>query len=206
MLASLHVVTPTSVNAVDIDFAMKHGRDIPDSESDLFELYLASATTLVEKYLGRALITQTLRWTISETRGAHSAAGIMPVNWNVASLSRGVVEIPYSPVQSVISVKTGEWDADDATLVAGTDYWVDLSMDPARLKLASNLLWGTYNHLAITYVAGYGSTSSAIPRPVANAVMMLAVNLYENRGDDERGGMSRAIMSLLNPFRVVGYA
>lgn len=210
MHATFRIITPPAISPVDTDLALRHARIDSDGEVDLFEIYLSAATSEIEKYLGRALITQTLNWTISQSHSNTAwPYAIAPISmaapaydWMMRQLSANIIEVPYAPIQSIVSVTTGEWGSSDTTLVAGDDYTTDLTMDPARLRLNSAYSWGTYNHLSITYLAGYGSTPADIPKPIINAIMMRATSLYENRGDDEKGHMSRAVRSLLEPYRI----
>lgn len=214
MQSTLRVITPPAAPAADIEIAARHIRLESDAERDLFAIYLDAATEQVEKYLCRSLITQTLQWTISRSHpnGAWpysfaSMAGLpLSYDWALRQIGMGFIELPYSPVQSLVSVTTGAWGEEDTLLVAGTDYTSDLTTDPARVRLDPGYAWGNYNHLSITYTAGYGGTTASIPKSIVNAVMMMALNLFENRGDDERGDMSRAVKSLLNPYRIVTYA
>jgi uncharacterized phiE125 gp8 family phage protein len=205
MLASLRVISPPEAQAVDIELALRHARVDSDSDSDLYMLYLESATDLVQKYLCRSLISQTLEWTISEM-ARNTGMPRYLWDWAPFSPSSGPIELPYSPVQSIASVTTSEWNSPSATLLGGTGYNLDLGMDPARLQLGTQWSWGSYNHLSVRYVAGYGDTSGTIPRAITNAIMMTALNLYENRGDDELGGMTRAIRSILDPYKIHTYA
>ncbi|MDO9711972.1 head-tail connector protein [Paracraurococcus lichenis] len=213
MQATLRVITPPAVQAVDLDFAIRHARIDSDAERDLFAMYLDSATALVEKYLGRALITQTLRWSVSETRPNGSWPFPYPTYntvplayvWTYRQLDSGIVELPYSPVQSIVTVTRGEWTAGDTTLVDGVDFDADLGSEPARLRLRFGYSSAAYNHLAVTYTAGYGDDPTSIPKPITNAVLMTALNLYENRGDEDKGGMSKAVQNLLTPYRIYTY-
>lgn len=209
MLAALKVITPPASPVVDPATMAAHARI--DGDDDMLALYRDAATAAVEKHLGRALITQTLRWTVSQA--ADPAAPFPYVGFAALGtdavlrrLNAGVLDLPYGPVQSVTAVSIGEWGEPDTDLAAGTDYTVDLATDPARLRLDPRWTWGTYNHLSATYVAGYGGMGS-VPQPIVAAVLLAATSLYEHRGDDAaEPGLSRAARALLSPYRVHAFA
>ena len=52
--------------------------------------------------------------------------------------------------------------------------------------------------------AGYGAAASTVPAAVRVAIMMLAGELYANRGDEGLGA-SAVVQSLLAPYRIVEF-
>lgn len=110
-----------------------------------------------------------------------------------------------SPVQSVSSVAYVDTAGSTQTLVANTDYTVDIYSKPARIVPAYGKFWpstrGHVNDVTVTYVGGYG-TAADVPDEIRMAVMLKTAQLYEECGDYET--VERAIHSMLDKrsFRV----
>lgn len=116
-----------------------------------------------EAYLHRALITQTIvaYWTDFEAR----------------------MELPYGNAQSVTHIKYLDGDGTQQTLAA-TRYRADLKSLAPWIGLEYNQSWpttrGVSNSIEVTYVAGYGATSAAVPEPIRAAIIALCCDLYEH--------------------------
>lgn len=208
MYSAIGVLTPPTVEPVSVDLARQHCRIDHSSDDVLLARYLRTARGRAERFLGRALITQTLRWVMRHEppRGALPALPMAMMVWplieSMPQLWDQQINLPRSPVQQVTNVVIMDRDGTTSTLVQGTDYTVDTLLEPARLRLCTVTYPVWVEHIEIDFVAGYGATGDAVPDEVITAILMLTAWLYENRGD-AAAEMPDAVQALLWPLRVV---
>jgi len=93
------------------------------------------------------------------------------------------IEFPTAPVSSVTHVKY--YNAAGAlTTFSDSKYTVDTNDTPARLVLGYSDSWpssrGYYNDVQITYIAGYGASSSAVNETARYAILMLVSHLFNS--------------------------
>ena len=104
MYSALTVLTPPASEPVTLDLLSKHLRLDQDFDDTLLSGYLTAARSSAETFLGRALITQTLQFTLTEH---HSLGGVGEGwGWNgpVRPFRRHrAIELPRAPVQSINS-------------------------------------------------------------------------------------------------------
>jgi hypothetical protein len=203
-----------AVLPVSIQQARRHSRIDFKDDDDLLSVYLQTATTMAESYLDRALITRQLSLTVARSGQPQQwpmafVPIILPLGleyaFNISNHRQ--IELLRSPVQSVESVAQGFWGADDVALTVGTDYDLDLTTDPARIRLYGSTFQPlNSDHMVISYTAGYGDTPASIPTPIIHAIMLMTNAGYEHRGDGEGEIMSATARSLLDPFRLVSFA
>lgn len=205
MLSTVQIVTQPAIEPVSIDLVRRHCRIDQSSDDDLLAIYLTSARIMAEMYLGRALITQTLLWTVTpEDR-------IYPQRHKL----KGPLEIPRAPVQSIDSVTVLDARGNSTTIEPATlpvplnaemlGYRTDLAQTPPRLVIGLNtvmsdgrlLRFVELENIQIQMIAGYGNAGSAVPQQVINAILLTTSFLYENRGDVE-ASMPRAAEWLLD--------
>ena len=195
MLERLEVITPgepvITVGAARKQCRVSHTYD----DADLLE-YILSATEHLQNYLDRSFATQQLRYTVSQTAPANSfPLQIQPVfvlplawEWNLLHQTQTVLELPRSPAQSIQSVVLGSWKHGPTTLTEGTDYWVDTSCEPARVRLQANQAVSDHDYLQVTYTAGYpldATGTATVPALVRQSIRALVGHYYRNRGDVE---------------------
>lgn len=217
MLSSLRVVVPPAQMAVSVVQAKAYCRIDHDSDDELIADTILVATEMVEKFLGRSLITQTLAWTFSDTLGpwAGQVLPIQPIVLPIqpivlpigfTSYVRRPVELPRSPVQSIVSVAVSKADGTATTLAATSDFDQDLATEPALLTLRQGWVQSLSpgGHLSVRFVAGYGDDPKAVPATIRLAVKWLVAFLYENRGD-AGGEMPSFVKDLLWLDRLVTF-
>ncbi len=210
MYSAVGVLVPPQIEPVAIDVLRRHIRVDADDEDDLLAIYLTTARTIVEQFLGRALITQTLRWVSARTPPQNAfplfpfTAFILPLWMPYSQLFHRPIELPRAPVQSVAAVSAGTWGTLD-TLLDSSQYNLDAQIEPARLLLLQGAGSFPSDHLVVDFVAGYGPKAANIPTPILVAIMMLAAYLYENRGDIETE-LPSTFKDLLWPYRVYQFA
>jgi uncharacterized phiE125 gp8 family phage protein len=175
---------------------------------DLLAGYLTTARTLAQDHLSRALLPQTILWTVRPSSMLHSEQ----------SRLRGTLELPRAPVQSIESVTTlDEWGNETtispaplpmvppATILG---YIADLELEPATLFIGrETVLSGGYplhatrlQHVQVSLVVGYDSAED-VPMTTIQAVMMITAFLYEHRGDTGET-MPETAMRLLDRTRL----
>ncbi|GBR00526.1 head-tail connector protein [Acetobacter oeni] len=211
MDTALTVLNGPAVAPVSIEVLRRHIRVDYEDDDDLLGFYLSSAVSLAEEWLSRALITQSLRWSVGR-RFMPTAAGPSPYvplffpggnAFGLPNMDRLPLELPRSPVQSVQSVQLVRQDGNVEPLEA-SQYVLENDLQPAHLRLLPGADRGPVNHLIIAFTAGYGNAGSCVPAPIIHAVMMIAAYLYENRGDTD-AEIPSAAMNLMAPYRLVTF-
>lgn len=181
------VVVEAPEPIVSLDEAKLHLRVDGDGEDALIAGMVAAATAHIDGpdgWLGRAIGVQTL-----EAR--------FDVYESVQGLS-----LPYPPVLSLISFS---WIDGDRVEQAGDLAAVELvgsRVTPVADQPWSGLRVGD-EVLRVRYRAGY----ETVPAPIHAAVLLMAEDLYRNRGQvatmtASPAPMQPTVLNLLSPFRV----
>jgi uncharacterized phiE125 gp8 family phage protein len=208
MFASLRVLTPPAVEPVDLNTVRRHCRVDSDYDDDLLTLYATTARALVEAWLNRACITQTLVYTITNSPPPTASPLVpqslivFPLNW--PPVIRKPIAIPRAPCQAVSSVlwgQTGELVAADPE-----DYVLNLEVEPGQIMLKAPLvpMIPAYS-MQMTYTAGYGATPAAVPGPIVHGILMVTAALYEGRGDID-SALPATAWSVMTPYRLWQFA
>lgn len=188
---SLRVTTLPATEPTTLDMTRRHCRIDTLDDSDLLASYLVAARIMAEAYLSRALITQTLLWTVRPGAMLHPAQ----------SRLRQPLSLPRAPVQSIASVNVLDQYGNTTAMTPASlpittpgqvsGYIADLSLEPGRLTLGgATPLTGNYTlcqagleYIQVSMIAGYGDKPEDVPQNIVQAIMMTAAFLYENRGD-----------------------
>lgn len=161
---ALNILTAPSVEPVTADEVKEQLRLDGTDQDTMIGLLIVAAREGVEKYLGRALITQT---------------------WQIFfDCFPNLIELPKSPFQSVTHIKYYDGDGDQQTLSTDT-YQTDLISIPGRITVAFGESWpttrsGKMNAVEVQYIAGYGDAASNVPQPIKQLITAIAVDLYEH--------------------------
>src|SRR5215510_1398021 len=125
MITSLRIITPPTVQPLTLVETKEHLRVDFTEEDTLIGLYIEAATSFIEKFLGRALVTQTWEMAIDQfpTDGKKTIA---------------------MPLQSVTSIKYDDTGNVERTL-SGSGYMVDTISEPGRVMPTSAGWPMTYN-------------------------------------------------------------
>ena len=154
---------------VTVDEVKDHLRIDDSSENNWLRGQIEAATSDIEFYLKRQLISATWKLHLED----------FPAQ----------IEIRKCPVSSISSVQYYDSDNAQQTL-ATSNYDVDLNAQPARILASYGNSWPTSyqrpDAVTVTFVAGYGARS-AVPDPIKNAIKHLVGYRYWNRegGDPE---------------------
>lgn len=173
---------------VDLDAVKAHLRIDGDADDDMLRSLITAARMMAEQILNRSLITQT--WV-----------------YKLDAFPSGALALPKPPVQSVTSVAYLDSAGDSQTWDAA-NYGVFLDHWTPRIAPVYGGAWPTAREqidaVTVTYVAGYGDTGLAVPRPIIQAILLMIDRLY---GDDDCGGdgaaRHAAPMALMSPYRIV---
>ena len=207
---SLSLVTAPASEPVTLAEAKTHMRiDSTDDDTYITEL-ITAARILAENYTKRSFINTTWkmfmdRWPCSAGYGRYSE-GYHEVPVTDSYQAKPVV-LPKGQMQSVTHIKTYD-DADTATTVDASNYYVGAysSGDSGQITLRNggsiSTPTRTSDGIEIQFVAGYGSSASAVPTPIKQAIKMIVSGLYENRGDCSGGNLPTAATALLDQYRI----
>lgn len=217
--SSLKVTTAPESEPITLDQAKAYCRVYTDYEDSLIGPLITNARTMVEEYTARALITQTLQWTVKLAHDGshHFGVGIgagWPSNWfGAGGFFHTTFELPRSPVQSIGSVVVEDACGNLVTISDSFSttqpYWaVDTSLDPARLCIywnevdtADPIIAFPIQHIQITFTAGY--EVEPIPVPLTQAILLLTNYWYTRRADDaDAPEIPRNVFWLLDQYRV----
>lgn len=147
------------------------------------EIYIYSlidaATRMLEDYLGRAFITQTLKMVmVPDIVTIPTLYGLtygydFPVD---------TIKIRKPPCQRINAINIYD-QAGAAHLQSNTLYSLNIEAEPAILQLVEGASWGDYvrGYYVIDYDAGYGIEGLNVPEEIKNAIMMTTAQWYHDR-------------------------
>lgn len=186
MRYSSTLITPPSSEPVTVADVKAWARISSDDEDVLLGSLIIAARQEAEKYLKRALITQTWEYTLDNIPSYFDSIigdGVyeLPVNVLYEGLPKSIT-LPYAPIQSITSVTTYNLE-NTGTVYSSDNYTLDVA--GSRLVLDYSAIWPSdlrnKASLVIRYVAGYGS-ASAVPQAIKIAIMSYVQEVYESRG------------------------
>ena len=173
-----------------LDDIKTHLRVSENDEDTLISSLIIAARVHVEHILSRKMITQTWSFYLDQ----------WPEN--------DTISLPLNPVQNISEIKI--YDVQDvASVVAASDYYVDVSGDPARIIWlgggARPHAGRVANGIEVRFTTGYGDNPNDVPEPLRQAITLLVSHWYERREPVEVGEqptqVPMMISSLLSPYR-----
>jgi uncharacterized phiE125 gp8 family phage protein len=196
-LAYLTQTSGPATTPISLAEAKSHLRvEIPDEDS-LISAYVSAATSWVEQYLRRALISQTWRIYLDEFPGDGEA-----------------IVVPLSPLVSISAFEFKTYDTGEWKEVHNSTYTVEVpgGENPGRGRIlpAYGATWGEArgepNSVRYTAEVGYGASGSAVPEPIRTAIRQLVGTAYANRESVVTGTIATKIPQtvefLLSPYRL----
>lgn len=201
MFSSVRVIAPPQVEPVDLDTLKRHCRVDSDYDDDLITGYGLTARSLAENWLNRALVTQTLQWSMTNSPPPTASPLVpqslivFPLNW--PPVIRKPLAIPRAPCQTMLSVLWGP--VDDLEPADPEDYILNLDVEPGQIMLKAPMvpMIPAYS-MQMQYVAGYGADGTFVPPLILQGIKMITAGLYENRGDVDMGVLSAAFNIMAN--------
>lgn len=170
------LVTPPAIEPIEVSEAKTHLNVSGSSKDTYIESLVMTARRQIERYLNRALITQS--WKVYYDCWKHELR--VPFgNLQIAGVSPG----PASPV-----VKYYNTAGTLTTLTESDYYWVVTTTDPGLILRKYDasypeLQYGRPDAIEIAFTAGYGAAASAIPDEIKHAMKLLIGNYFEQRSD-----------------------
>lgn len=217
MAYGLTLVTAPATEPVMLSDARAHLRidDDDTSQDSLIQTLIQAAREYIERILGRALVTQTWKFTLDRfprysQYGSlqYQSTGLWTQRIPITELSsrywpdRSSIRLPKSPVQNVTAVTYID-DAGVTQTLAASKYLVDVTGEPARIAPAYGEIWPVTRQqmgaVNITFVAGYGASDN-VPASLKAAIKLLVAHWHENREAIIPGSVSEmplAVESLL---------
>ncbi len=180
-----------AVEPMTLVVAKSFARQDDSADDTLITSFIKSAREWCESYTRRAFITQT--WT-------------QIIDWRFPE----VIILPHAPLQSVTTLTYIDTAGDEQTLTENTHYTVDTQREPGRVYEVYTTNWPTPRFIrqaiTVTYKAGYGDASTAIPSPIITACQQLLLHMYDTREPVLVGTISKelemALKTLLAPYVV----
>ena len=156
-------------------------------QNGLIESYLRAAMAAIEGRIGKVLIARTYKLVLQDWRQGNEQP------------------LPVAPVSAIASVTL--YDAANVATVIAADRW-QLVVDMARPKLAAvGVLLPVVpmdGRAEVVFTAGFGAAWGAVPADLAQAVLLLAAQYYEDRHDSgQAAGLPRAVQVLIERWRTV---
>lgn len=144
---------------------------------------ITTARQMIENYCGIAIPNTTFT----------SVYSSFPTNNPIVSSSGEMyygspyeIALPRSPIVSVTSVQYVDTDGNTQTLSASTEYTMKSYNGIGRIQLLDGKSWpsvqkGGAGIVTVVYVAGHGSSATAIPIALKQAILMQCSTLYDYR-------------------------
>lgn len=166
----VRLVTPPEGEPLELAAVKNQLRVDFDDEDDLIGGYISAARELIETECDRALLTQT--WELGLDGFPYSEDRI---------------RLPKGRLQEVLSLLYTDTSQQNTPMVAGTDYILNQYAEPAEVVLPFSRIWppvvlSTAAPVRIQFNCGYGTTSD-VPQPIKQAILMLIADWYVNRED-----------------------
>lgn len=185
MRKSVVLITPPASEPVTLAEVKSWARIDSDDENTLITSLIVAARQEAEKYLKRALITQTWELTLDAGKSYLDNLGDGVYDLPITALYSGLpdtITLPYAPIQSITSVKTFDLDNTESTFSA-SNYTLDTA--GSRFVMNYGSIWTSNLRyeaaVKIRYVAGYGSGAD-VPQAIKIAIMSYVADVYESRG------------------------
>lgn len=202
---SVRVVTPPSSGdrAVTVEEMKAYLRIDTTDDDNLIGMFIDAATQAVRNWTWRAILKETLEFTIDRVGGGDDAivglgSGVHTISKDYLLSQPNDIDLPFPPVISVSSVKTYNQSNVEATFDAA-NYLVDGNSGRISLNQGKNWPSGLRDRqgMKITYIAGYEAED--IPAPIKTAITIHTAYMYECRQACE---LPPSCMALLEPYKL----
>lgn len=188
----ISVVTGPAFEPASLSEVKAHLRATSPVEDGLIAGYILAARQYAENETRRALVTQTLDYTIDRRWPRKCVDGY----W------RTLIELPYAPVSSVTSITYIDTAGASQTL-ATNQYALRGDESYAYIEPAYNATWPDLRDqsaaITVRFVAGWAAES--VPDGLRTAICF-HVELLFDRDPQSRETLERARDNLLDPYRI----
>jgi uncharacterized phiE125 gp8 family phage protein len=153
----------------------------------LIESYLRAAMAAIEGRIGKVLIARRYKLTLQHWRGLSEQP------------------LPVAPVGAVVSVTL--FDGAVSVVLVAERYRLVPDMHRPKLVAVGFLLplIAEDGRAEVVFEAGFGAAWAMVPADLAQAVLLLAAEFYENRHDQGQrvAGLPLTVQSLIERWRTV---
>ena len=163
---------------VTLNEAKLYARINTDDDDSLIEDLIVSTRMTAEDWLRRSLIHQ--EWKLAYDY-------VVPQS----------VWLPMGPVDSISSVVLVSLDGTTQAMDSNA-YWLNAARNAIVFSAPI-----TAFRVEISYLAGYGSDASLVPKPIKQGLLSHIAYLYDNRGEAGDIQLPEQVISLYLPFREV---
>lgn len=199
---TFRVTTQPVIEPITASNVKDYARIDGSSENTLIEGFIEAVRGATEKFLGRALINQT----ITVSMDAFGFSNLVNVPRYLQLGNNGdIIELPRPPLVSITEVRTVAED-DITTTYASSNYYVRTNPEPGQLVIKfgktppinTDRFHGGYE---IEFIAGYGENVDDVPQAIRTGMAMWVADIYENRVPiSEPPGIVQTIMA---PYRMI---
>jgi len=193
------VVEPPTSEPVSLDLAKDQCRETGDAQDGLIATYIMAARKFAEGFTRRTFATQTLDCTFDVCTG-------WPGRVTEGRYWRSRIELPVSPVQSVVSVKYLDVDGVERVLAAD-QYIVKLDETVPYIEPGYNIVWPALRSqssgITVRVIAGWPEDD--FPEDLRLAVLYLVAHYFDNRLPVVSSGMVEvplAVEAILSGYRI----
>jgi uncharacterized phiE125 gp8 family phage protein len=185
---NIQIITPPTDEPVTLERAFNVLKlDISNpalTDEKLFVTDLITAARLkLERFTGRAFMTQTLKMVLSPEIKPTITGGVM--TYYSENLPE-TIPIWRPPCQEVYSVKVIGQDLIEHTVPEGT-FNVNYNAEPALIRLNFGAYWPIYirGWYEICYEAGYGDAPGDVPKDIRHAIEVTVAQWYAQRENQD---------------------
>ncbi len=192
MTMMLTEITPVSAASLPVQALKDHlrlgsGFGADGLQDGLIEAHLRAAMATIEGRIGKVILSRSFRLVLEDWR------------------DNSEQPLPVAPVTALTSVTLIDAAA-VSTLVAAARYRLVVDQHRPKLAAVGLLLPAVPNdgRIEIVFVAGFGAAWSAVPADLAQAVLLLAAEYYENRYSPAgQVGLPAGVQALIERWRTV---
>lgn len=181
----IQTIARVPVEPVTLDQVKEHLRVSNTDTDSILSAYIEAARNYVENATGRSLVTQTIRFTMSQFYDH--------------------LYLPKGSVQSISHVRYVDSSGAEQTVDPSNYVLVGGGGDASYIQRAQNGVWPAHkcqaNAVRITYVAGYPPSSDSPTNYAANIPTFLKVAIYmlvQSYYDDLKGEDRDALLAVIN--------
>lgn len=205
----MRVITPPAVEPITLaEVKVQQGILTDDTVGDaLITRRIKEARQFAEKYMQRAIITQTLEVQLNEFYCPDEKYHIRKLQY------RGIIKLPFPNLLSIVSVKYIDIDGVEQTMSSG-DYTLDLASLVGSVRPVYGTEWPTprdeINAVRIRYTCGYGPAATDVPEEIKEALHLIVGHMTNYQQNAESGGLTPtripfAARDLLDHYKVVEF-
>jgi uncharacterized phiE125 gp8 family phage protein len=163
---------------ITLEHLKNHLRLTESHEDYYLESIIKAATSSVENYLQRSLLSKTFK--LMHKNPVHSRSQM------------NVIDLLYPPLVTIVSVSE-IFEGDERKLIRR------YVLTPHGSRPSMSVYGGM---IEVVYKTGYGEHADCIPFPIRHGVTLLAAEMYDKRVDSV-DVLNSTVQFLLQPYRVM---